>query len=120
MAGTEADNWVGGEIRSITGCFFAFDGQRWHIMNKTGSVCNADNTTLTVATKCKFGNLEIQEWDKVWAYSTIYSTNCKADRKEVVCSAWNLVYYKNQTSITTHKYPYCYNAQWISLGGGGQ
>jgi len=92
---------VAWEMRSINGCFYAYDGQNWHIVGQYRNECDG---VLDVSDNCKFGNVLLQMWDKVEAYPQRASTNCIP--QTVVCGEnWTL---KGEGSDNTDRYPYCY------------
>ena len=98
---TSSATWVAWEIRFVSGCFYAYDWANWHIINKNStSSCNA----LTVSQVCKFGNIELQEWDKASAYNATLSEKCES--KNVTCFNWELV---DDAWGTGYKYAYCFN-----------
>lgn len=105
---TSSATWVAWEIRFVSGCFYAYDWIIWHIINRNSTwSCNA----FTVSEVCKFGNIELQEWDVVTWYKAIISTNCDADtnKRSVKCTAWELLDSSWNTWFTS---PYCYTWLW--------
>ena len=112
---TTQTSGIGGEIRSIGGCLYAFDEEKWHVLGKS-SVWSCNGAPgMNLAQTCEFGRVLLQEWDKVMAYSTNYSkTECSS--KEVVCTHnngstnhtdWILVTTDAQKE-TIYVYPSCF------------
>ena len=92
---------VAWEMRSVNGCFYAYDGQNWHIIGQYRNECGDG---LDIGTNCEFGNVLLQVWDRVDAYPEMASTNCVSQK--VVCGAdWKL---RGEGSNNTERYPYCY------------
>ena len=106
---TDQTPGVAWEIRSKEGCLYAFDGTNRHLLGSSSSSC----THYTVAKKCQFGRILLQEWDKVTAYSSVSAPNCDAvKREDVYCQGWELVAwwtskdYKFPACINLSDYPY--------------
>ena len=87
------------EIRMVDGCFYAYDGVYWHVVNQSSTWC----TAITTAKTCKFGNVELQAWDTVTAYKVPISSDCSAESAAVTCNNWEL-----KVGGVEYKYPYCY------------
>ena len=100
IAGSNSATWITWEIRSVSWCFYAYDWVNWHIINRnTTWNCNAFN----VPKLCKFGNIELQEWDVVTAYKATLATNCES--KTVTCKNWELL---DTAWNNNYKYAYCF------------
>ena len=98
------DAWVFWEIRYVGNCFYWYDGNKWHVMNRwndknNNSECRAFPTTT--ARYCEFGNTILWDWDTATAYSRTYSTSCASYRTTVTCNAWIL-------TPAGYTHPYCY------------
>ena len=89
------------EMRMVDGCFYAYDGANWHVINQSITGC----TALQTAKTCRFGNVELQAWDKVIAYKTNVSIDCDKESVQVTCTDWKL---KNGDD-ESYVYPYCHN-----------
>ena len=101
--GTNSVTGVAWEIKVVNWCFYAYDWVAWHVMNRNSTwECN----DLPVSQICKFGNVELQEWDVVIAYKATISPTC--EYAEVTCTNWEFV---DAGWNTDYKYPYCYN--WL-------
>jgi hypothetical protein len=100
------DAWVKWEIRYVGGCFYWYDGSKWHVMNRWNDK-NKNNECVafptTTASYCEFGNTILWDWDTAVAYQKPYSTNCDAssNKKTVTCNGWTL-------SPSWYTHPYCY------------
>lgn len=98
---------VAWEIRYVGGCFYGYDGDKWHVLNRGEDLYNHTHCTwfdpLDVAQYCEFGNTVIWNNDKVTGYSRPYSTDCASLRKEFTCINWSL-----SPASPTGYYPYCY------------
>ena len=82
---TTQTNGTGGEIRSLDGCLYAFDGDKRHVLGKSSAWSCNGGAGMTLAQTCEFGRVLLQEWDKVTAYSENFSkTGCSS--KEVTCT----------------------------------
>lgn len=103
------DTWalsMAWEIRMVSGCFYAYDWAYWHVVNQSATGCDTIST-MPVAKTCKFGNVELQAWDKVTAYKTKISTNCDSEKsEEAVCDPTD---WKVKVGADEYPYPYCYN-----------
>lgn len=100
------DAWVKWEIRYVGGCFYWYDGSKWHVMNRWNDVnYNSECTAFSTDTAkfCYFGNTILWDGDTAIGYQNPYSTNCNSstNRKTVTCTNWSI-------SPSTHKHPYCY------------
>ena len=104
---TSSATWVAWEIRSVSWCFYAYDWVIWHIINRNS---RWDCNTFTVSEVCKFGNIELQEWDVVIGYRAIISTGCDSsdNRREVRCTNWELLDSEWNTGFDS---PYCYTGR---------
>lgn len=102
------DAWVYWEIRYVGGCFYWFDGSKWHVMNRWNDKNNNDECgafSTTTAKYCEFGNTILWDGDTATGYSRPYATNCNSYRNtKVTCNAWIL-------SPAWYTYPYCYTIQ---------
>ena len=100
------DAWVYWEIRYVGGCFYWYDGSKWHVMNRWNDRNNNNECGAfpsTTAKFCYFGNTILWDGDTAIAYQNPYSTNCSAstNRKTVTCINWSL-------SPSWYTHPYCY------------
>lgn len=100
------DAWVYWEIRYVGGCFYWYDGSKWHVMNRWNDKNNNNECGAfpgTTAKFCYFGNTILWDSDTAIAYKNPYSTNCNAstNRKTVTCINWSL-------SPSWYTHPYCY------------
>lgn len=102
------NSWIGTpwEIRMVNGCFYAYDGNNWHIFGKNSA---ANCYGITVSQTCEFGNIKLQEWDIVTAYSKPYAINCNNVKSSVTCLWWVL----KAGSHTEYIYPSCYNVSSV-------
>jgi hypothetical protein len=97
------------EIRYVWGCFYAFDGKHWYVINRweenvKNVDCHATFPIADVAKYCEFGNTVVWNGDTVVAYSQPYGTgnNCvNKYQATITCNNWVF-------SSSTHVYPYCY------------
>ena len=92
---------VGWEIRSKNGCLYGFDGENRHLLGGSTTSCK----DYQLAKTCHFGRIELQQWDKVEAYSNAFG-DCT---KEIVtCSDWKLgtadTYYPSCFALTAEPY----------------
>jgi hypothetical protein len=95
-------NGVAWEIRMVSGCFYAYDWSYWHVINQSTTWCNA----LPVAKTCRFGNVQLQAWDRVTAYKVNISSNCDAEKSDnAVCNSSGDV----TDGSVSYPYPYCYS-----------
>lgn len=94
------------EIRAVGGCFYAYDGAKWHIINRWDEKNNVKCTaTLDTAKYCDFGNTIVWHWDKVTWYEFSHSVSCT--EKNLICLDGKL--YVEGTSIDASTYyPYCH------------
>lgn len=99
---SSSENWKKWEIRYVDGCYYSYDGSKWHVINRwhenEASNCS---TSLDVAKYCKFGNTILWHWDTATWYNKIYDTNCNAHSWVVTCLSWSL--------SEDFVYPYCYD-----------
>ena len=95
-------SWNVWEIRMQSWCFYAYDGNRWHVINKKPTD-NCPNVT------CEFETALLQEGDSIQAYTSIYSENCSENLVNISCNSdwtlWEGISY----------YSYCYNLNWYGL-----
>ena len=95
-------NWVAWEIRAVNGCFYAYDGAYWHVINQnTESSCSGFGTMA--GSWCQFGNVLLQAGDTVKAYNTV---TWPCDYRTVQCGSDGKLKYNN--SDTNYTSPYCY------------
>lgn len=114
--------WTKWEIRYASGCFYVFDGEKWHIMNRwneknenditgTNDECKAFPTE-SVAKYCEFGNTILWEWDNANGYVHPNDVTCTSrtlicyDRRMYVKRSW-----VNQPDLSQNAdeyYAYCY------------
>ena len=100
------------EIRYVGWCFYAYDGDKWHILNRweekwwTGS-CNAWFPGEEIARYCEFGNTIVWNGDQVTAYDKPYATgdNCGSHAAIITCNNWTF-------SSPDYIYPYCYSINY--------
>ena len=102
------------EIRYIKGshgwCFYAYDGDKWHVLNRwlekeRNTQCNDIFASDAVADYCEFGNTVVWNNDKVTAYAQSYATGgCTA--YELVCQGGHL--WTSAGDLADKYYPYCY------------
>jgi hypothetical protein len=106
------------EIRYVSGCFYAFDGIKWHIMNRgdeESPKCSDGFGVDEVSQYCVFWNTIVWHWDEVVWYASWYAVitgpsnpnPCDAVEKTLVCYNKNL-YVKEDGSNANGYYPYCY------------
>lgn len=101
--GSRDDNWIAGEIRVVSGCFYAFDWKYRHVISQAN---NPEDCTWFVSNAtCDFWNVRLQQWDQVTWYNAKLSTNCEA--KRVVCSGGNLLTLSE--NALGYDSPYCYD-----------
>lgn len=93
--------WTWWEIRVVSGCIYAFDGENWQVMWKSSRQSEQCGGEIQA---CQFWGTLLYQWDTVDAYKNYYSKNCSFEK--VVCSGWNLVH--KSTGLTWTYYPYCY------------
>ena len=99
---TKAD-WVPWEIRVVWWCFYAYDGEYWHVINQSWkSGC----TLLPAADTCEFWAVHLQEWDVVTAFKDPISASCSSI--DVSCIGWNLVGIRGERDYI---YPYCHELE---------
>lgn len=87
------------EFREINGCFYAYDGEYRHILNQDSS-CNL----LWTAQYCQFGNVQLKEGDKVYAYKDWFADVC--EKQLVTCRWWKLV--SDNGSFSDYSKSWCY------------
>lgn len=118
---TLAYSW---EIRYVAGCFYAFDGIKWHIINRGNeqspiSNCPDGFGADAVSQYCEFWNTIVWHWDQVVWYASWYavingsSDPCDAVKKTLVCYNQNLYVKQDNNepdfSLPANDYkPYCY------------
>ena len=100
LSGLEnTDWWTWWEIRVVSWCIYAHDGDVWKVMWKSSeSSCNHNLQT------CQFWEVLLQQWAEVSAYTGYWASSCS--KVTVTCSGWNLVDSINGNTGTY--YPYCY------------
>jgi len=96
--------WMAGEIRLQSWCFYGYDGSDWHVINRwLWNECFDNEMT------CKFGSVVLQPHETVMAYSEPYAENCILE--EIECNEnwilWN---------AGNFYYPYCHAWGWVSCG----
>lgn len=99
------------EIRYFGGCFYAYDGGTWHVLNRwkegqAGNGCSAAPDGV-VAQYCEFGNTILWDGDSVLAWSQTYATgwtenSCPSSYSATVTCNNGTLYPSGYT------YPYCY------------
>ena len=96
--------WMAGEIRLQSWCFYGYDGSQWHVINRwLWNQCFDNEIT------CKFGSTVLYPGDSVWAYTSPYSDDCVLQR--VTCyDDWTLW-------DGDDYYPYCHDF-WRAICGG--
>lgn len=109
---TSSMSWTAWEIKMLSGCFYAYDGTSWHVFGKNS---NADSNCKKdfVGVTCTFGNVVLQQWDIVTAYSQPYSKNCNYIKKtDVTCTRetiwWVLTWVLKSGTDKKYIYPSCY------------
>ena len=105
IGSAELWEWSAWEIKMINWCFYAYNGSRWYVFGKSSKasgICNA----VTLGKTCKFGKIELQEWDVVVGYSVPYANDCKSvEKRNVKClSSW---------SLSENVYSYCYKMEGV-------
>lgn len=104
------DNATKWEIRWVDGCFYVYDGSRWHFINKwdPSKRCKKDS----LANSCGFGNTVVQEWDKLGAYSHSYApTNgyTRCVEVQIECRHDGHLYTTTGGVLADGYYTYCYD-----------
>lgn len=96
-------NWneYAGEIRMISGCFYAYDWVYWHVVNQSAEGCNVKEIKST----CRFGNVELQPGDVVTAFKNRVSANCAYESAIAICDGSD---WKVKAGSVEYPYPYCY------------
>lgn len=106
ISANDSDEWIIWEIRMKDGCFYGYDGNFWHVINKN-PWDGCPNIT------CVFWTTLLQEWDSVQAYSQSYAEDCSGAIVDITCNSdWSL--WDGGTY-----YPYCYNLtnNWVLSEG---
>ena len=99
----EKTKWTAWEIRVVWWCFYAYDWEYWHVINQSWK---SNCSWLPAADTCEFWAIQLQAWDRVFAYKDWISTDCSSI--EVVClENWDLVSVSSPNE-KDYKYPYCY------------
>lgn len=97
------------EIRYVGGCFYWYDGEKWHVMNRWNDKNNNSECSAfpdTTAKFCYFGNTILWNGDTATAYTQPYGTGSRCNnnyRRTVTCNGV-------QDSLLGY-YPYCYTIQ---------
>lgn len=103
-------SWTAWEIKMVSWCVYSFDGSKRYIFGKQSKSDTSCTNLLgeDLGKICKFGKIELQEWDTVYAYLQPYSTNCDSvdNKHRVECKWWKLY---DSTNSTQYIYPSCYN-----------
>ena len=108
------------EIRYVWGCFYAFDGDKWHIINRgtekaendadtANNRCEGFNTDL-VAQYCKFGNTVVWHNDTVKAFAKSHVVAPETCTK-VTLTCRNGDLRVSNTQKANNYYAYCYQIQ---------
>ena len=103
------DAWVYWEIRNVGGCFYWFDGEKWHVMNRWNDINNNDECDAfpsNTAKFCYFGNTILWDGDTTTAYTQPYGTGTRCNsvyKKTIKCNGV-------KDSLLSY-YPYCYTIQ---------
>lgn len=96
--------WIAGEIRLQSWCFYGYDGNDWYVINRwLWNECFDNEIT------CKFGSVVLQPHETVMAYSDPYAETCILE--EVECNE-NWVLWE----AGKFYYPYCHAWGWASCG----
>lgn len=101
--------WITWEIKLISWCFYAHDGLYWHIINQNSTWSCSDLLGVELSPTCRFWNIDLQQWDHVYAYSKRVASNCEdpSIKKRVVCSWWILIS-DDAIHSTEYTWAYCY------------
>ncbi len=105
--GWESDEWRPWEIKMFGGCFYAYDGNKWHVLGKS-SMAWWNCSHVDLARICGFWSTKLLEWDIAIWYSAPYAPNCNSIKQEVTCGS------DGNLNPSAYSYPYCY-----SLNGEG-
>jgi len=103
------------EIRYVDRCFYWYDGNVWHVLNRwndngRNSECRAFPDSI--ANFCYFGNTIIREWDNAMGYAVPNAVTCTS--KILICHNKHLYEKKARvnepdlTKLADSYYPYCY------------
>lgn len=103
------------EIRYVWWCFYSFDGDKWHVLNRwneknetddvsSNDECYAPFAAATIAKYCEFWNTVIWDNDKVTAYTKPNGVTCTS--MTLTCRGGKL--YNASNAVVTEYYPYCY------------
>ena len=94
------------DVRYVWGCFYVYDGDKWHVINRWND--NGNNSECTafpqsnLSKYCEFGNTVLWEGDQAIAFKVPHSTNCNNYKTTVTCRDWAL-------DKPQYKYSYCYS-----------
>lgn len=81
---TNQIEWVAGEIRMQSGCFYAYDGSIWYVINKW-----LWNECINTNMSCVWDYEELQPGDSVLAWISPISLNCPIEEVTLTClSNW--------------------------------
>ena len=101
----EKDNmWTTWEIRVVSWCIYAYDGNNWQVMGKASRL-----SCEWTANVCRFWEIPLFQWEQADAYKNFCSISCSdsSNKVKVKCLDWDLVDSSNNKTGTY--YPYCYN-----------
>lgn len=96
--------WSAWEIKMIDWCFYAHNGSKWYVFGKSSKASGSCNA-VTLGKTCKFGKIELQEWDEVSGYSVPYANDCNSVKKSVTC--------RSDWSLSENVYSYCYKMEGV-------